>query len=101
MQAVHKVSGSHRLFFLSFPSFIRHLLLQDFHARLITKYAELLPVFNVNCITSRLVETGKKNSPLGMLMTVPFNKAVRLSQHWNSSENKNIAELVAFLSHAG
>ena len=52
-----------------------------------------------NDIRDRLVGTGEK-SPLGTLMTVPFHKAARFSQRWNSFENKNVAELAGFLSHA-
>lgn len=52
-----------------------------------------------NYIRDRLVGTGEK-SPLGILMTVPLNKAARSSRRWNSFENKNTAELVAFFSHA-
>lgn len=51
------------------------------------------------CVRARLVGTGEK-SPLGVLMPVPFNKAAPCSRRWNSSENKNTAELVAFLSQA-
>lgn len=58
------------------------------------------PVLMWNYVTSRLVGTGKK-PPSGILMTVPLHKAARLSHCWNSFENKNAAELVAFLSHAG
>lgn len=52
-----------------------------------------------NYIRDRLVGTGEK-SPSGILMTVPFNKAARLTRRWNSFENKTTAELVAFFSHA-
>lgn len=47
-----------------------------------------------NYIRDRLVGTGEK-SPLGILMTVPLNKAAHSSRRWNSFENKNTAELVA------
>lgn len=57
-------------------------------------------VLTRNYIRERLVGAGAK-SPLGILMTVPFNKAAPFSRRWNSFENKNTAELVAFLSQAG
>lgn len=53
-----------------------------------------------NCVRAHLGGTGEE-SPLGILMPVPFNKAAPCSRRWNSFENKNTAELVASLSQAG
>lgn len=51
MQVRNKVSCSHRVFFFSpflfFPPFIKYVPWPDSHRRLIRKYAELLPGFNV------------------------------------------------------
>lgn len=44
MQVMSKVSRARRVFL--FVSFIKYLPQQDFHERLIRKYAEMLPAFN-------------------------------------------------------